>query len=70
VQIETTRYDSLLKTFRNISKDVVAEIGSSDDLSRKISRTYQQFHGSITSWSLSLRPGCGNFLWWWPRSIA
>jgi TRAP-type mannitol/chloroaromatic compound transport system substrate-binding protein len=48
--------DSLLKTFHNISKDVVAEIGSSDDLSRKIYRSYQQFHGSITTWTLPNMP--------------
>jgi TRAP-type mannitol/chloroaromatic compound transport system substrate-binding protein len=43
--------DSLLKVFREIIKDVVAEIGSGDDLSRKIYRSYQQFHASITNWS-------------------
>jgi TRAP-type mannitol/chloroaromatic compound transport system substrate-binding protein len=43
--------DSLLKVFREISKDVVAEIGSGDDLSKKIYRSYEQFHASITNWS-------------------
>src|SRR5215470_14024876 len=50
--VKILKFDnSLLKTFREISKDVVAEIGSGDDLSRKIYQSYQQFHGSITSWS-------------------
>jgi TRAP-type mannitol/chloroaromatic compound transport system substrate-binding protein len=43
--------DSLLKAFRQISKDVVAEIGSGDELSKKIYASYQQFHASITNWS-------------------
>jgi TRAP-type mannitol/chloroaromatic compound transport system substrate-binding protein len=50
--VKILKFDnSLLKTFREISKDVVAEIGSGDELSKKIYRSYQQFHGSITSWS-------------------
>jgi TRAP-type mannitol/chloroaromatic compound transport system substrate-binding protein len=50
--VKILKFDnSLLTTFREISKDVVAEIGSGDDLSRKIYRSYQQFHASITSWS-------------------
>jgi TRAP-type mannitol/chloroaromatic compound transport system substrate-binding protein len=43
--------DSLLKTFLEISKQVVAEIGSGDDLSRKIYTSYQQFRASIMDWS-------------------
>src|SRR5262245_53616480 len=43
--------DSILKVFREISKEVVAEIGSGDELSKKIYRSYQQFHASITNWS-------------------
>ncbi len=43
--------DSLLKAFLAISKDVVAEIGSGDDLSRKIYASYQQFRASIMDWS-------------------
>jgi TRAP-type mannitol/chloroaromatic compound transport system substrate-binding protein len=43
--------DSLLKAFLAISKDVVAEIGSSDDLSKKIYASYQQFRASIMDWS-------------------
>jgi TRAP-type mannitol/chloroaromatic compound transport system substrate-binding protein len=43
--------DSLLKAFRAISKDVVAEIGSADDLSRKIYASYERFLASITDWS-------------------
>src|SRR5262245_46096333 len=43
--------ESLLKVFREISKEVVAEIGSSDDFSKKIYQSYHQFHASITNWS-------------------
>jgi TRAP-type mannitol/chloroaromatic compound transport system substrate-binding protein len=43
--------DSLLKAFLTISNDVVAEIGSGDDLSRKIYASYQEFHSSIMDWS-------------------
>jgi TRAP-type mannitol/chloroaromatic compound transport system substrate-binding protein len=43
--------DSLLKTFLAISKDVVAEIGSGNDLSRKIYASYQQFRASIMDWN-------------------
>ena len=43
--------DSVLKALHAISQVVVAEIGSGDELSKKIYRSYQQFHGSITSWS-------------------
>jgi TRAP-type mannitol/chloroaromatic compound transport system substrate-binding protein len=42
--------DPLLKAFLAISKDVVAEIGSSDDLSRKIYASYQRFRASIMDW--------------------
>jgi TRAP-type mannitol/chloroaromatic compound transport system substrate-binding protein len=43
--------DSLLKAFLATSKDVVAEIGSGDDLSKKIYASYQQFRASIVDWS-------------------
>jgi TRAP-type mannitol/chloroaromatic compound transport system substrate-binding protein len=43
--------DALLKTFLAISKDVVAEIGSGDELSKKIYRSYEQFRTSIMDWS-------------------
>ena len=42
--------DSLLKAFLEASKDVVAEAGSGDELSRKIYASYQQFRGSIVDW--------------------
>jgi TRAP-type mannitol/chloroaromatic compound transport system substrate-binding protein len=42
--------DALLKAFVGISKDVVAEIGSGDDLSRKIYASYQRFRASIMDW--------------------
>ena len=43
--------DSLLKSFLAISRDVVAEIGSGDEISRKIYASYQQFGASIMDWS-------------------
>jgi TRAP-type mannitol/chloroaromatic compound transport system substrate-binding protein len=43
--------DSLLKVFLDISKDVVAEIGSGDELSKKIYASYEQFRTSIMDWS-------------------
>jgi TRAP-type mannitol/chloroaromatic compound transport system substrate-binding protein len=43
--------DSLLKAFAEVAKDVVAQIGSGDELSRRIYRSYQQFRASSTDWS-------------------
>jgi len=43
--------DSLLRAFLTISKDVAAEIGSSNELSKKIYASYQQFHASIMDWT-------------------
>jgi TRAP-type mannitol/chloroaromatic compound transport system substrate-binding protein len=43
--------DSLLKAFLEISKDVVAEVGSGDELSKKIYNSYSQFRASIMDWS-------------------
>jgi TRAP-type mannitol/chloroaromatic compound transport system substrate-binding protein len=43
--------DALLKSFLNITKDVVAEIGSTDDISRKIYSSYEQFRTSMMGWS-------------------
>jgi TRAP-type mannitol/chloroaromatic compound transport system substrate-binding protein len=43
--------DSLLKAMLAISKDVVAEVGSGDALSKKIYASYEQFRGSIMDWS-------------------
>ena len=43
--------DSLLKAFNRISKDVIAEIGSGDALSKKIYESFQQFRASIIDWS-------------------
>jgi TRAP-type mannitol/chloroaromatic compound transport system substrate-binding protein len=43
--------DSVLRAFLAISKDVVAEIGAGDELSRKIYASYQQFRASIMDWS-------------------
>jgi TRAP-type mannitol/chloroaromatic compound transport system substrate-binding protein len=43
--------DTLLKAFLGVSRDVVAEIGSGDELSNKIYASYQQFRASIMDWS-------------------
>jgi TRAP-type mannitol/chloroaromatic compound transport system substrate-binding protein len=43
--------DSILKAYREISNDVVAEIGSGDEISRKIYASYQKFLGLIKGWS-------------------
>jgi TRAP-type mannitol/chloroaromatic compound transport system substrate-binding protein len=43
--------DSLLKAILAISKDVVAEAGSGDELSKKIYRSYERFRTLITDWS-------------------
>jgi TRAP-type mannitol/chloroaromatic compound transport system substrate-binding protein len=43
--------DSVLKQLHRISKDVVAEAGSGDDLSKKIYGSYQQSFPLIIDWS-------------------
>jgi TRAP-type mannitol/chloroaromatic compound transport system substrate-binding protein len=43
--------DTILKTFLAMSKEVVAQAGSGDDLSRKIYASYQQFRASIMDWT-------------------
>ncbi|HEY7247389.1 MAG TPA: TRAP transporter substrate-binding protein [Xanthobacteraceae bacterium] len=43
--------DSLLRAFLAMSRDVVAEIGSGDELSKKIYASYQRFRASIMDWS-------------------
>lgn len=43
--------DALLKSFLAVSREVVAEIGSGDELSRKIYASYEQFRASIMDWS-------------------
>ena len=43
--------DSLLKAFLALSNEVVAEIGSGDELSRKVYASYEQFRRSIADWS-------------------
>jgi TRAP-type mannitol/chloroaromatic compound transport system substrate-binding protein len=43
--------DALMKAFLATSKDVVAEIGSGDELSKKIYASYQQFRSAIMDWS-------------------
>jgi hypothetical protein len=41
----------VLKALLAIRKDVVAEISSGDELSKKIYASYQQFRASIMDWS-------------------
>ena len=41
----------MLKELYRISKDVVAEAGSGDDLSKKIYASYEQFLPLIIDWS-------------------
>jgi TRAP-type mannitol/chloroaromatic compound transport system substrate-binding protein len=43
--------DTMLKAFFAMSRDVVAEIGSVDELSKKIYQSYTQFRASIIDWS-------------------
>ena len=43
--------DSLLKALREISREVVAENASGDEITRKIYASYQQFRTLITDWS-------------------
>jgi TRAP-type mannitol/chloroaromatic compound transport system substrate-binding protein len=43
--------DSVLNTVHGLSKDVVAEIGAHDELSKKIYASYLQFRNSIADWS-------------------
>jgi TRAP-type mannitol/chloroaromatic compound transport system substrate-binding protein len=50
--IKIQKFDDLvLKTLLGFSKDVVAEIGSDDDLSRKIYASYEQYRALIGDWS-------------------
>jgi TRAP-type mannitol/chloroaromatic compound transport system substrate-binding protein len=43
--------DSVLKEVYRLSREVVAEIGSGDELSKKIYASYQQFRASMMDWS-------------------
>jgi TRAP-type mannitol/chloroaromatic compound transport system substrate-binding protein len=43
--------DALLKLFAEISRDLVAEIGSGDELSKRIYASHQQFRALIGEWS-------------------
>ena len=50
--VKILKFDnSVLKAVLAISKDVVAEIGSGDELSKKIYASYQQFRTLITDWN-------------------
>jgi TRAP-type mannitol/chloroaromatic compound transport system substrate-binding protein len=43
--------DAMLRMFAEISRDVVAKIGSGDELTRKIHASYQEFRTLIREWS-------------------
>ena len=43
--------DSVLKAMREISREVTAENGAGDEITRKIYASYQQFRNLITDWS-------------------
>jgi TRAP-type mannitol/chloroaromatic compound transport system substrate-binding protein len=43
--------DSLLRAFLQTSEDVIAEVGSSDELSKKIFASYQRFRRSMVGWT-------------------
>jgi len=43
--------DALLRTFAEISRDVVAKIGSGDEHAKKIYASYQDFRALIREWS-------------------
>jgi TRAP-type mannitol/chloroaromatic compound transport system substrate-binding protein len=43
--------DALIRRFLDVSREVVAEIGSHDDLSMRIYRSYDAFRSSIMDWS-------------------
>ena len=43
--------DAILRAFAEIGKDVVAELGSGDDLSKEIYGSYQAFRALVREWS-------------------
>ncbi len=50
-KVKISRFDaSLLNAVHGLSKDVVAEIGARDELSKKIYASYLQFRSSIADW--------------------
>lgn len=51
-EVAVRRFDAaMLKTFAEISQDVVAEAGAGDALSRDIHRSYLEFRGLVREWS-------------------
>lgn len=51
-QVKILRFDdSVLTALARISKDVVAEIGATDDVSRRIHASYEAFRSLILDWS-------------------
>ena len=43
--------DEILKVFAEVSRDVIAEMGADDALSKKIYASYQSFRGLIGGWT-------------------
>jgi TRAP-type mannitol/chloroaromatic compound transport system substrate-binding protein len=43
--------DEVVRIFAELSKDIVAQLGSGDDLSRKIYESYMQFRALVREWS-------------------
>jgi TRAP-type mannitol/chloroaromatic compound transport system substrate-binding protein len=51
-RVEIRRFDdAMLRTFAEISRDVVSEAGSGDRLARRIYRSYLDFRSLISAWS-------------------
>lgn len=51
-RVEIRKFDdAMLRTFAEISKDVVAQAGSGDELSAKIYQSYVQFRSTIGDWN-------------------
>ena len=51
-KVKIVKFDDVfLKEFVRLSRDVVAEAGAGDALSRRVYASYQQFRASIMDWS-------------------
>ena len=51
-KVKIARFDeAMLKAFADMSKDVLAQIGSTDALSSKIYNSFRQFRGLIAEWT-------------------
>jgi TRAP-type mannitol/chloroaromatic compound transport system substrate-binding protein len=51
-KVKVSRFDdSLLNTFLEVSRDVVAEVGATNQLSKKIYESYHGFRASMSDWT-------------------